>query len=90
VTRILLPGRIRRHLADVGTPAPFLGATWYPLTRLCDGDTKRAGSPFIERHCELVESADLTGPLICPDCLAAHRSAVAVVEDMGAVPLFDL
>ena len=36
------------------------------------------------------EGSTLTGPLVCPRCLAAHRSAVAVVEDMGAVPLFDL
>lgn len=90
MTRILLPGRLVRHIADVGTPGPFQGATWYPLTRLCDGDTKRAGSPFIEQHCEFIESVDLTSPLVCPACLAAHRSAVDGDEDMGAIPLFDL
>ena len=37
MTRILLPGRLVRHIADVGVPGPFQGATWYPLTRLCDG-----------------------------------------------------
>lgn len=88
MTRILLPGRIRRHLADVGTPGPFQGSTWYPLTRLCDGDTKRAGSPFIAQHCEDVEDADLTDPLICPDCLAIHQPADDVDPTMGTIPLF--
>ena len=90
MTRILLPGRIRRHLADVGVPGPFQGATWYPLTRLCDGDTKRAGSPFIEQHCTFAEEADLTSPLVCPDCLAIHQPAGDVDETMGTIPLFDL
>ena len=63
MTRVLLPGRLVRHIADVGAPGPFQGATWYPLTRLCDGGTKRAGSPFIEQPCEFIESVDLTDPL---------------------------
>ena len=90
MTRILLPGRLVRHIADVGTPGPFQGATWYPLTRLCDGGTKRAGSPFIEQHCEFIESVDLTSPLVCPACLAVHQPADDVDETMGTIPLFDL
>lgn len=90
MTRVLLPGRLVRHIADVGTPGPFQGATWYPFTRLCDGGTKRAGSPFIEQHCEFIESADLTGPLVCPDCLAVHQSSDAPDPSVGAIPLFDL
>ena len=90
MTRVLLPGRVLRHVADVGDPVRYQGGTWYPLTRLCDGGTKRAGSPFIEQHCEFIESVDLTDPLVCPACLAVHQPADDVDETMGTIPLFDL
>jgi len=90
MSRILLPGRLVRHIADVGDPVRYQGGTWYPLTRLCDGDTKRAGSPFIEQHCEFIESVDLTDPLVCPACLAVHQPADVEDPTMGTIPLFDL
>lgn len=90
MTRILLPGRLVRHIADVGAPGPFQGATWYPLTRLCDRSMRLAGDQFITQHCEDVESADLTDPLICPICLAVHQPADNIDETMGTIPLFDL
>nr|DAI12495.1 MAG TPA: hypothetical protein [Caudoviricetes sp.] len=49
-----------------------------------------AGDLFIAQHCEDVESADLTGPLVCPACLAAHQPADAPDPTMGTIPLFDL
>ena len=52
MTRVLLPGRILRHIADVGAPGPFQRATWYPLTRLCDRSMRLAGDQFITQHCE--------------------------------------
>ena len=91
MTRVLLPGRIRRHLVDVGEVTRYQGGTWFMLTRLCDHETKMAGMPFLRDHCTVVESADLTGPLVCPACLAVHQPA-DVVDDptMGTIPLFDL
>lgn len=88
MTRILLPGRILRHIADVGEPVRYQGGTWYPLTRLCDNETKMAGTPFLRGHCVVVEDADLTGPLICPACLAIHQPADDVDPTMGTIPLF--
>nr|DAF97191.1 MAG TPA: hypothetical protein [Siphoviridae sp. ctksc2] len=61
---------------------------YYPVWRLCNGLGKLENLGFLTQHCEDVESACLTGPLVCPDCLAAHRSAV--VEGIGTAPLFDL
>lgn len=90
MTRILLPGRIRRHLVDVGEVTRYQGGTWFMLTRLCDREIKLAGMPFLRDHCTVVESADLTDPLVCPDCLAAHQPADDVDETMGTIPLFDL
>ena len=88
--RLLLPGRIRRHLVDVGEVTRYQGGTWYPLTRLCDREIKMAGMPFLRDHCTVVESADLTDPLVCPACLAVHQPADDVDETMGTIPLFDL
>lgn len=90
MTRILLPGRLVRHLADDGEVTRYQGGTWYPLTRLCDGSKRLAGAQFISQRCEDVESADLTGPLVCPACLAAHQPADAPDPTMGTIPLFDL
>ena len=90
MTRVLLPGRIRRHVADVRAPVRYQGGTWYPLTRLCDHETKMAAVPFLRDHCTVVEEADLTDPLICPDCLATHQPADDVDPTMGTIPLFDL
>ena len=47
MTKVLLPGHVLRHVADVGTPIRYQGGTWYPLTRLCDEETKIAGAQFI-------------------------------------------
>lgn len=90
MTRILLPGRLVRHLADVGDSERYQGGVWYPLVRLCDRSMRLAGDLFITQHCEDVESADLTGPLVCPRCLAAHQPADAPDPTMGTIPLFDL
>lgn len=91
MTRLLLPGRIRRHVADVGEPVRYQGGTWYPLARLCDGSERLAGAPFIAQHCEDVESACLTGPLVCPACLTVHQSSEPEDDPtMGTIPLFDL
>ena len=90
MTRILLPGRLVRHIADVAASERYQGGVWYPLVLLCDCSMRLAGDLFITQHCEGVESADLTDPLVCPACLAAHRSAVDGDEDMVAIPLFDL
>lgn len=90
MSRVLLPGRILRHVADVGEPVRYQGGTWYPLARLCDGSERLAGAPFIAQHCEDVESACLTDPLVCQACLAAHQPADDVDETMGTIPLFDL
>lgn len=50
-----------------------------------------AGDQFITQHCEDVESADLTGPLTCPACLAVHQpSEPAEDPTMVTIPLFDL
>lgn len=90
MTRVLLPGRLVRHIADVGDSERYQGGTWYPLARLCDGSERLAGAPFIAQHCEDAESADLTDPLVCPACLAVHQPADDVDETMGTIPLFDL
>jgi hypothetical protein len=90
MTRILLPGRLVRHIADVGDPVRYQGGTWYPLVRLCGGSKRLAGGEFITQHCEDVESACLTGPLVCPACLAAHQPADVEDPTMGTIPLFDL
>lgn len=90
MTRILLPGRLMRHIADVAASEHYQGGVWYPLTRLCDRSTRLAGDQYITQHCEDVESADLTDPLVCPACLAAHQPADDVDETMGTIPLFDL
>ena len=90
MSRILLPGRLVRHIADVGDPVRYQGGTWYPLARLCGGSKRLAGGEFIAQHCEDVESADLTDPLVCPACLAAHQPTDAPDPTMGTIPLFDL
>lgn len=90
MTRILLPGRLVRHLADVGDPVRYQGGTWHPLARLCGGSERLAGGEFIAQHCEDIESADLTGPLVCPACLAVHQPTDAPDPTMGTIPLFDL
>lgn len=90
MTRILLPGRIRRHLVDVGEVTRYQGGTWFMLTRLCDHETKMAAAPFLRDHCIVAEEADLTGPLVCPACLAVHQPADAPDPTMGTIPLFDL
>ena len=87
MTRLLLPGRIRRHLVEVGEVTRYQGGTWFMLTRLCDHEIKMAGMPFLRDHCTVVESADLTDPLVC---LAVHQPADDVDETMGTIPLFDL
>lgn len=86
--RILLPGRLVRHIADV-RPTPLYGPGVVEYETVCDGTRKIGGDGLLDQ-CDPAEGSTLTGPLVCPRCLAAHRSAVAVVEDMGAVPLFDL
>ena len=90
MTRVLLPGRLVRHIADVADSEHYQGGTWYPLVRLCDRSMRLAGDQFITQHCEDVESADLTDPLICPACLATHQPADAPDPAMGTIPLFDL
>ena len=48
-----------------------------------------AAAPFLRDHCTVVEEADLTDPLICPDCLALHQPPKPVVDPtMGTIPLF--
>ena len=88
MTRILLPGRIRRHMVDVGEVTRYQGGTWFMLTRLCDRSMRLAGDMFISQHCEDVESADLADPLVCPACLAAHQPADVEDPTMGTIPLF--
>lgn len=91
MTRILLPGRLVRHIADVAASKRYQGGVWYPLVRLCDRSMRLAGDQFITQHCEDVESADLTGPLVCPACLATHQPTTDVEDPtMGTIPLFDL
>lgn len=90
MTRVLLPGRLVRHIADVAASERYQGGTWYPLARLCDRSTRLAGDQYITQHCEDVESADLTDPLVCPACLAAHQPADVEDPTMGTIPLFDL
>jgi len=90
MTRVLLPGRIRRHLVDVGAVTRYQGGTWFMLTRLCDRETKMAAVPFLRDHCTVAEEADLADPLVCPACLAVHQPAGDVDETMGTIPLFDL
>ena len=90
MTRLLLPGRIRRHMVDVGEVTRYQGGTWFMLTRLCDRETKMAGMPFLRDHCTVVESADLTDPLVCPACAAIHQPADFEDPTMGTIPLFDL
>ena len=90
MTRILLPGRLVRHIADVAASEHYQGGVWYPLTRLCDRSTRLAGDQYITQHCEDVESADLTDPFVCPACLAAHQPTDAPDPTMGTIPLFDL
>lgn len=91
MTRILLPGRLVRHIADVGEVTRYHGGTWYPLVRLCDRSMRLSGDQFITQHCALIESADLTDSLVCPACLAAHQPTEPVEDPtMGTIPLFDL
>lgn len=90
MTRVLLPGRLVRHLADVGEVTRYQGGTWCMLTRLCDHETKMAAVPFLRDHCVVVESADLADPLVCPACRAAHQPTDAPDPTMGTIPLFDL
>ena len=90
MTRVLLPGRIRRHLVDVGEVTRYQGDTWFMPTRLCDRETKMAAVPFLRDHCTVAEEADLADPLVCPACLAVHQPAGDVDETMGTIPLFDL
>lgn len=90
MTRVLLPGRIRRHLVDVGEVTRYQGGTWLMLTRLCDHETKMAAVPSLRDHCTVVEEADLTDPLICPACLAIHQPTDVEDPTMGTIPLFDL
>mgnify|MGYP000929059449 FL=1 len=92
MTRVLLPGRILRHIADVedGNPHQHPDGVYYPTWRLCNGLGKLENTGFLTQHCEDVESADLASPFVCPLCLAAHQPAVDVDETMGTIPLFDL
>ena len=88
MTRVLLPGRLVRHIADVADSERYQGGTWYPLVRLCDRSMRLAGDMFISQHCEDVESADLADPLVCPACLASHQPADVEDPTMGTIPLF--
>ncbi len=90
MTHILLPGRLVRHIADVADSGRHQGGVWYPLVRLCDPSMRLAGDQYITQHCEDVESADLTDPIVCPACLAAHQPADVEDPTMGTIPLFDL
>lgn len=91
MTRILLPGLLTlRHIVDLGEPARYQGCVWYPATRLCDGETTQAALPFLDDQSLSVDFADLSDPLVCPTCLAAHQPAPVVDESMGTIPLFDL
>jgi hypothetical protein len=90
MTRILLPGSLVRHIADVGDSERYQEGVWYPLVRLCDRSMRLAGDLFIAQNCEGVESADLTDSLVCPACLAAHQPADTPDPTMGTIPLFDL
>lgn len=92
MSRILLPGRILRHVADVeeANPHQHPDGLYYPVWRLCNGLGKLESLGFLTDHCEEIDSADLSDPLICPACLAAHQPADDVDETMGTIPLFDL
>ena len=93
MTRVLLPGHLLRHIADVEDDKPHQhpDGMYYPVWRLCNGLGKLESHGFLTQHCEDVESADLTGPLVCPDCLAVHQPAGDVDDPtMGTIPLFDL
>ena len=89
MTRILLPGRILRHVADVGDPVHYQGGTWYPLTRLCDGSERLAGAQFISQSCETIDAPNFD---CCYSCRGAWEAESKPVEDptMGTIPLFDL
>ena len=89
MTHLLLPGRIRRHMVDVGEVTRYQGGTWFMLTRLCNRETKMAAVPFLRDHCTVAEEADLADPLVCPDCLALHQPPEPVEDPtMGTIPLF--
>ena len=91
--RVLLPGRLVRHLADVEWEKPHQhpDGVYYPTWRICNGLGKLENTGFLTEHCEDVESADLTGPLVCPACLAVHQSSEPEDDPtMGTIPLFDL
>ena len=93
MTRVLLPGRLLRHIAEVEEDKPHQhpDGLYYPVWRLCNGLGKLENLGFLTQHCEDVESACLTGPLVCPDCLAAHQSSEPEDDPtMGTIPLFDL
>ena len=92
MTRVLLPGRLVRHIADVEWEKPHQhpDGVYYPTWRICNGLGKLENAGFLTEHCEDVESADLTGPLVCPACLAAHQPTDAPDPTMGTIPLFDM
>lgn len=89
MTRILLPGRLVRHLADV-RPAPLYGPGVIEYETVCDGAKKIGGDNLLDQ-CDPADAGHLSNPLTCPRCLAAHRPAKPVEDPtMGTSPLFDL
>ena len=89
MTRVLLPGRVLRHVADVGDPVRYQGGTWYPLTRLCDGSERLAGAQSTSQRCETTAAPNSA---CCSSCRGVWEAEPADVEDptMGTIPLFDL
>lgn len=90
MTRILLPGRVLRHVADVGDPVRYQGGTWYPLTRLCDGSERLAGAQFISQRCETIDAPNFDCCYSCRGVWEAETADPAEDPTMGTIPLFDL
>jgi hypothetical protein len=84
MTRILLPGRLVRHIADV-RPAPLYGPGVVEYEIVCDGTRKIGGDGLLDQ-CDPIEDSTLT----CPRCRAAHQPTDAPDPTMGTIPLFDL
>ena len=90
---VLMPSRLfRRHICQVSAPYSFQGGTWWDLVRLCDGESRRCSTSFLEDFC--AELADLEDPQVCPDCRSVYRPTAPPEADDGldeyGTPPFDL
>ena len=88
MSRILFLGAIRHHIVDVEQAAVVLGQRYYTVTRICEGSAMVESESKLALRSKPIEEADLTGPLVCPACLAAHQPTDAPDPTMGTIPLF--